>query len=575
MKTPAIIAFIVIITSSVALSETRRLKLSSNPLNYTLPQSIDTSHLQMTFNQLINIYRLNGHLEASIDGFQIDSSDVKVAFHAGPRYAMKVTQLLVDSPIFVPQIQGYTSPIDSTIFLQQAYTLLTHLENHGFPFSRVEPHYQISDSLLLVKFQIHCGTRVVFDTVHLEGEKLLSQSFLAAYIGMTPNALYNESVFKSIDKRLNQLPFLRIEHPSQMAFYGSGKAKPFVYVKSRPSDQVNALLGFAPNANNDKLLLTGELQLKLNNLFRSAKAFQLHWRSFKPNTQELKSSINLPYILSSPLGLDLKLNFLKYDSSFSTTQSQIACQYYTSGLNGLQWFYQRSSTNLNVVDTIQIRLNKRLPQSHSMLVQQYGLQWIMSNLDQALNPTRGIQIDAKLSAGYKTLIKIPSIEQLRWGGNSIYDSMNLKTLQGQYAFKCDVYQPIKSTQTIRFGCQMAQIIAQQVYFNELFREGGLNSLKGFNEQSIFASNFNMLDLEYRKLLSPLSHVKCFINGAYYEDKNSSRTTPLYQKAFGFGIGASLQTSAGLLQLNYALGKQLGEPIIIKNGKFHIGISNYF
>lgn len=540
-----------------------------------LPQSADSSHLPIALNRFINTYRLNGYLEASIDGIKQDTAFTYIEFYPGPRYKMKVTQLVIDSPIYFPPIQGISAAIDSTVFLQQAYMVLNHLEQNGYPFSIVKPSFQLLDSMLQVSFSIQCGIKMTYDSIQLEDNQLISPSFLSAYLGMPPHALYNEMAYKAMDRKLQQLPFLSLEHPSQMAFYASGKAKPFVYVKSRPCDQVNAVLGFAPNANNAKLLLTGEMQIKLNNLFRSAKALQLHWRSFKPNTQELKSSINLPYLFASPLGLDFKLNFLKYDSSFSTSQAQIGCQYYTSGLNGFQWFYQRSSTILNTVDTNQIRLTKRLPNAHSMINQQYGMQWQFTQLDNPLNPLKGLQLEAKASVGYKNLIKLPSIEQITWQGKSIYDSMNLKNFQGQYALKAELYSPINSSQTIKMGCYFSQIVADQIYFNELFREGGLNSLKGFNEQSIFASNFNMLDLEYRKLLSPLSHVKCFVNGAYYEDKNNSLKVPVRQTAIGFGIGASLQTSAGLLQIVYALGKTAGEPILIKNGKFHLGINSYF
>ena len=112
-----------------------------------------------------------------------------------------------------------------------------------------------------------------FDSIQLEDNQLISPIFLGAYLGMKPNMHYNELAYKAMDRRLQQLPFLSLEHPSQMAFYASGKAKPFVYLKSRPCDQVNAVLGFAPNANNAKLLLTGEMQIKLNNLFRSARHY--------------------------------------------------------------------------------------------------------------------------------------------------------------------------------------------------------------------------------------------------------------------------------------------------------------
>ena len=67
--------------------------------------------------------------------------------------------------------------------------------------------------------------------------------------------------------------------------------------------------------------------------------------------------------------------------------------------------------------------------------------------------------------------------------------------------------PIGLKGTIKAGVSIEQIVAPVIYFNEVMREGGINSLKGFNEQSIYATNFNMLDLEYRYLLGPNSYIK--------------------------------------------------------------------
>jgi len=57
-----------------------------------LPQSADSSHLPIALNRFINTYRLNGYLEASIDGIKQDTAFTYIEFYPGPRYKMKVTQ---------------------------------------------------------------------------------------------------------------------------------------------------------------------------------------------------------------------------------------------------------------------------------------------------------------------------------------------------------------------------------------------------------------------------------------------------------------------------------------------------
>jgi hypothetical protein len=177
----------------------------------------------------------------------------------------------------------------------------------------------------------------------------------------------------------------------------------------------------------------------------------------------------------------------------------------------------------------------------------------------------------------KQILKDNAISEVRFGPNqyNLYDSSVLSTNQYQYQLKLDYFLPIKVKSTLKFGLNLNQLIAPVIYFNELQREGGINSLKGFNEQSIFASNFNMLDIEYRYLLGLNSHFKLFWNGAYYENKSVGIQNQIFDMPWGFGIGGNIETGAGILSLAYGLGKQKGNNFDLRTGKFHFGINSYF
>ncbi|MCX6181458.1 MAG: hypothetical protein NT150_05995 [Bacteroidetes bacterium] len=45
--------------------------------------------------------------------------------------------------------------------------------------------------------------------------------------------------------------------------------------------------------------------------------------------------------------------------------------------------------------------------------------------------------------------------------------------------------------------------------------------------------------------------------------------------YGFGAGFSFETKAGIFSLNYAIGKQLGNPIDFGAAKIHFGFLNQF
>jgi hypothetical protein len=82
--------------------------------------------------------------------------------------------------------------------------------------------------------------------------------------------------------------------------------------------------------------------------------------------------------------------------------------------------------------------------------------------------------------------------------------------------------------------------------------------RGFNEESILASTFSIVNLEYRYLLEENSFLFAFFNGAYYENKAVNRN--IVDRPFGFGTGMSFETKAGIFSISYALGKQFDNPI---------------
>ncbi|MFQ5335785.1 MAG: hypothetical protein ACE5DN_06900, partial [Flavobacteriales bacterium] len=65
----------------------------------------------------------------------------------------------------------------------------------------------------------------------------------------------------------------------------------------------------------------------------------------------------------------------------------------------------------------------------------------------------------------------------------------------------------------------------------------------------------------------------FWDGAYYE--NTSVGNRVFDRPFGFGAGISFETSSGIFSINYALGKQFDNPLLLKTAKVHFGFVNFF
>lgn len=467
-------------------------------------------------------------------------------------------------------------PFEADAYFNFADRLITHLEDHGYPFASLTlDSIEFEGGQISASLNLQAGIPVVFDTVFLRGNAHVQSWYLAKFLGIRAGLPYREKSIRNASSYLNQLPFISVAQPVSVFFYGN-KAMPVLTCNKRTANQIDGILGFAPNnqLNNNSLLITGEANIRLQNLFESGKAFELHYRSFMGNSQDLRIYAMAPYLLRSNAGFDYHLSILKQDTSFLDVRNEFGVLYHLTGANQLRFFYQRQSSTLIRVDTLKIKNEAILPDAHDLLNQQYGLSFRFSRIDNPLNPRRGFEVDLSGSAGNKTIIRNPVIEALQFYDvngrpHSIYEQTPLQLLQFRFKGGIDGYIPVKIRQVIRLQGMAAHVDAGRLFTPELFRIGGIRTLKGFNEQSIFASTYMILNTEWRYLFQRNSYVALFWNGATYSNANVSDTP------FGFGAGLNFETNAGLFHLYYALGREFNNPIEWSRAKVHFGYVNYF
>ena len=107
--------------------------------------------------------------------------------------------------------------------------------------------------------------------------------------------------------------------------------------------------------------------------------------------------------------------------------------------------------------------------------------------------------------------------------------------------------------------------------NELFRFGGINSIRGFEENSLFASQYGVINSEYRYKLNNTIFIHTITDAAYFENKLNNTN----EKLFGYGMGFGILTKSGLLKLNYANGKNENQKFKFSNSKIHISLKALF
>jgi hemolysin activation/secretion protein len=151
--------------------------------------------------------------------------------------------------------------------------------------------------------------------------------------------------------------------------------------------------------------------------------------------------------------------------------------------------------------------------------------------------------------------------------------MNMNSVQGNMSGFVEGYIPIWKRFTLKLGAKAGWQINPYLFRNELFRIGGLRTLRGFDEESIYSSMYAVGTFEFRFLLDEGSYVSIFSDAGYYE--RAIRNEYYSSYVVGFGAGITFATKIGLFTANYALGTQKDSPVDFRRSKIHFGYINYF
>lgn len=520
-------------------------------------------------NVLLTLYD-NAYLTATYDSIIKDSLNLTAYIHIGQQYKWAhlskgnadegmLSEIGFREKLYADQKLNYKN------VKQLLEKIIVYYENNGYPFASAGlDKIAISDNSISATLDIEKNKQVKIDSLIIRGTAKVAPVYIYTYIGVKQGSLYNESRVHNISPRLKELPFLREAKPFRILFTDK-ETKLILELEKRKASQFDGIIGFLPDNVTGKLLVTGDVQLKLQNSFSRGELIDLNWRSLQKNTQDLKVNLNYPFLFSTPFGIDYNLKLYKLDTTYIDVYNSIGLQYLISGGNYFKLFYANKTSHL--LSTSGLENVTTLPAYADVSSNSYGIGIKLEKLDYRFNPRKGYSIIFNTAVGAKTITKNPALNPV------VYNNVELKSLQYSGDLNAAYYFPIIGRNVIELAAKSAYIAGPSLFQNELYRIGGLKTLRGFDEESIRASAYVIATIEYRFLLEQNSYLHLFYDGAFYE--NSSINQYVHDTPYGFGAGVNFETKAGIFSLDYALGSQFGNPIYLKSGKVHFGLVNYF
>ena len=427
--------------------------------------------------------------------------------------------------------------------------------NNGYPFVRIKLIEHIWDGdQLSVKLDVNTGKFDNWSKINVRGDSSISPKYISNLLNIRIGDPYSEKEVALISSRINQVSFLKEIKSSEILFTNEG-VELFLYVESVPISSANGIIGFQPDATTQRLSLTGDVHLKLMDVFHRGELLDLQWQSIRKQTQSLDVKVNYPFLFNTSFGLDGNFNLYKRDSTFLELNSTAGVQYFLKKGNYLKVFYNNISSNVLSGGSN----NPSFSNLGSVKSNNYGISYTYKQIDYVPNPSRGLSFLLEGAAGTRKSQVSDTSETLR-----------SNTFRGKIIG--EIFIPLAKRHTIRINSSTEFYFADRIYENEVYRYGGLNSQRGFNEDALFATTKTTATIEYRFLLDKNSHVFAFYDQSWYE--NNAKT--YYNDApFGFGAGFAFNTNFGVFSISYALGKEFSNPILFSNSKVHFGYIVYF
>lgn len=543
------------------------------------PIAMDSLQTLDTLGSLKSYFTERGFLLAGVDAVSCSDSICIAYWYIGPRFTIKeilpgeipegvlrrLTPFLASDEVYHPSNLAIASDL-----ISQYYA------DNGYPFVKLAVTPRINqEPTVNLHFAIEAGTYVEFDSIKLRGSIGLNSNYLQRYLGIRPGDPFSQTSIGNIQASLLRLPFIKsVDIP--LLNIRSGKAKVIIPVKEQKISHFDFILGILPGNGDKKLQISGQAEAQLWNLFGQGEQIQASFYRTKPLTQEIKFRSSFPYIWKTAIGIDASLQLFKRDSSSLEIQTELGLQYAFTGGNYLKGFWQKQSANLVSIARNSILSSGKLPSLLDFRQHLFGFEGKWQNLDRPFNSRSGTLLWAKIGSGVKTIRKNQQIIDLSSDlvdFDTQYDLLALKSTIVRMEGNVYHFWPLGLRSTFMGQLQAAWIHNPSILLeNELFRIGGYNLLRGFNEQSILASSYVVNTIEYRLAVQGNTYFNVFFDQGLIQNRIRRMERDYL---FGIGAGIHLETKAGMLHLLFAVGKSPGTAISLGDAKIHVAYSSLF
>jgi outer membrane protein assembly factor BamA len=424
--------------------------------------------------------------------------------------------------------------------------LLEEWGARGHLFARFEVHPQrAADAHVDLRIWVEDGPPVYLGRVVARGNQVTQVSTLRRAARLRSGELIDTRVLTTAADRLRRLGyFARVAEPRLLRGAAADTLDLELSVEEAATHAIEGVLGYAPAEAGRTGRLTGFLHLSLHNIFGSGRELDLNWERIAAEEFTLDAVWRERWIFGSAASVLLNFAQVVQDSTYLEDRF---------GLDLTTPFGRKSEASLRFSRSRVVpgrRADRLVPAASR--TRSVGFGWRHDGRDHALNPRRGLRIDATTDFGRRerrTLVR-----------SALFGVLHL---------------PGMRRQSWAFGVRLLSLEGTpgSIATPDLFRVGGSRTLRGYQEGSMRAARGGIGTAELRFHTAAASRVFLFADLGHLRLAGASDegTAFVWKTRMGYGLGARIGSNAGLLSIDY--GVAAGDPI--SSGKIHLGMRNLF
>jgi len=508
----------------------------------------DSSEAQQKVQTELNRLQKRGYVLASVDSLLLLRDTLWVNLHKGIRW----DYILVENPGMFSELPTTPQRLSAGMWSEIKEKKLKELQKAGYAQAKIhlrpKPESE-GAGLLTIEAIIDLGPKLHYDSVQCMPATILSAKVLHHLSGVYPGSPADRRQIEEGSRSLSSAGLLQ---PGSVAKITQRGRKVDVEwpLRKAQTNRFSGILGLMPENNQTGgFLFTGELDLALENVLGYTEQLNLKWQRLQTSTQQLKVQAAWPYLLGTRLGCMGDFSLFRIDSAFTQIEGRTGLTWKPSGMSVLAGFVQfRQSTVAPGAE------NPSLGWLEASAVSA-GLKWQHAFTDNPITPMTGHLLRFMTNTGERTF------------RTDTIGAAN-KALVFEIEAEAALIQPIYKRWIAYLRAHAWWLNSSNLLMSETRRLGGLHSLRGVDEESLYSTWFTYANTEIRYVFDRGSWFQVLFDlGRFGLELNQVKRS---QWQIGLGGGLTFLTQAGSFSVVYALGIIPGESPGFGQSKIHIG-----